>query len=101
VRPGKQSLESAIGSGQYGRLNYVVHRFTRNSRVFGSWGRFRREIPGTLLVQRAVHHFDIPRALRGSNAKSVHSAHTSEVVEVAELLRRHIWAVGYADAGDN
>jgi predicted dehydrogenase len=70
----KQSLESAIGSGQYGRLNYVVHRFAHNCRAFGSWGRFRHGIADPLLVEGTVHHFDILRALSGSNAKSVYAA---------------------------
>jgi len=69
----KQSLESAIRSGQYGRVNYVVHRFTHNCRAFGSWGRFRHEIADPLLVEGTVHHFDILRALSGSNAKSVYA----------------------------
>jgi predicted dehydrogenase len=34
----KQSLEATIKSGDYGPLNYIVHRFTHNCRRFGSWG---------------------------------------------------------------
>ena len=37
----KQSLEAAIKSGQYGRLNYIVHRFTHNRRAFGQHGAER------------------------------------------------------------
>ena len=69
----KQSLEAAIKSGAYGPLNYIVHRFTHNCRAFASWGKFRHEIPDPLLVEGTVHHFDILRALSGSDAKSVYA----------------------------
>ena len=69
----KQSLEAAVKSGAYGRLHYVVHRFTYNCRTFGSWGRFRHEIPDPLLVEGTVHHFDILRAIAGSDAATVYT----------------------------
>lgn len=69
----KQTLEAEIKSGKYGRLNYVVHRFTHACRKFGSWGKFRHEIPDPLLIEGTVHHFDIHRALAGSNAKTVYA----------------------------
>jgi len=69
----KQTLESEIKSGKYGALNYVVQRFTHNCRGFASWGKFRHEIPDPLLVEGTVHHFDIHRALSGSNAKTVYA----------------------------
>lgn len=67
----KQSLEAAIKSGRYGRLNYVVCRFTHNCRRHGDWGVFRHEIPDPLLIEGAVHHFDVFRALTGANAETV------------------------------
>ncbi len=69
----KQTLEHEIKSKKYGRLNYIVARFTHNCREFGSWGEFRHKIPDPLLVEGTVHHFDILRALSGSNAKKVHA----------------------------
>jgi predicted dehydrogenase len=69
----KQTLEAAIKSGEYGALNYLVYRFTHNCRAFASWGKFRHEIPDPLLVEGTVHHFDVIRALSGSNAKSVYA----------------------------
>ena len=69
----KQSLEAAVKSGKYGRLNYAVCRFTHNCRQFGSWGQFRHEIPDPLLIEGTVHHFDCLRALTGSNAKTVYA----------------------------
>jgi len=70
----KQSLEAAIKSGEYGPLNYIVHRFTHNCRKAGTWGKFRHHIPDPLLVEGTVHHFDMLRALSGSNAKAVYAA---------------------------
>ena len=69
----KQSLEAAIRSGLYGPLNYIVHRFTHNCRAFGSWGKFRHEIPDPLLIEGTIHHFDILRALSGADARTVYA----------------------------
>jgi predicted dehydrogenase len=69
----KQSLEAAIKSGDYGPLNYIVHRFTHNCRRFGSWGKFRHEMADPLLVEGSVHHFDILRALCGADAETVYA----------------------------
>jgi predicted dehydrogenase len=69
----KQSLEAAVKSGTYGRLNYVVHRFTHNCRQFGSWGKFRHEIPDPLLIEGTVHHFDCLRALAAADCKTVYA----------------------------
>ena len=69
----KQTLEREIRSGRHGPLNYVVCRFTHNCREFGSWGKFRHEIPDPLLIEGAVHHFDCMRALANSDAKRVYA----------------------------
>ena len=69
----KQTLEHEIKSQKYGRLNYIVGRFTHNCRQFGSWGEFRHKIPDPLLIEGTVHHFDILRALSGANAKNVYT----------------------------
>jgi predicted dehydrogenase len=69
----KMSLEAEVKSGKYGRLHYIVHRFTQNCRKFGTWGKFRHEIPDPLLVEGTVHHFDILRALSGADAKTVYA----------------------------
>jgi predicted dehydrogenase len=69
----KQTLEAAIRSGDYGRLNYVVHRFTHDCRKFGSWGEFRHRIPDPLLIEGTVHHFDILRSMTGANARTVYA----------------------------
>lgn len=69
----KQTLEKTIKSGDYGRLNYIVGRFTHNCREFGSWGEFRHQIPDPLLIEGTVHHFDIYRALSGADAQQVYT----------------------------
>ena len=69
----KQSLAAAVKSGKYGALNYIIYRFTHNCRAFGSWGKFRHEIPDPLLVEGTVHHFDVLRAIAGANAKRVYT----------------------------
>ena len=69
----KQTLEHLVKSGRYGRLDYLIGRNTWAMRRFGSWGTFRYKIPDPLLVEGTVHHFDIMRALSGSNAKTVYA----------------------------
>ncbi|NRA40421.1 MAG: Gfo/Idh/MocA family oxidoreductase [Planctomycetes bacterium] len=69
----KQTLEREIHKEKYGRLNYIVSRFTHNCREFASWGEFRHKIPDPLLIEGTVHHFDILRSLSASNAQKVHT----------------------------
>ena len=69
----KQSLERLIVSGAYGKLDYLVGRNTWDCRQFPAWGAFRYRIPDPLLIEGTVHHFDIMRALSGSNAKTVYA----------------------------
>ena len=68
----KQSLERLIKSGDFGPCHYIVGRNTWNCRKFPSWGAFRYRIPDALLVEGTVHHFDILRALAGSDARTVY-----------------------------
>jgi predicted dehydrogenase len=69
----KLTLEHHVASGAYGRPNYIVHRFTHNCRSFGTWGAFRHQIEDPMLIEGTVHHFEIHRALSGSNAASVYA----------------------------
>ena len=68
----KQSLQALIRSGDYGPCHYIVGRNTWNCRKYASWGAFRYQIPDALLVEGTVHHFDVIRALAGSNARTVY-----------------------------
>jgi len=69
----KQTLERLIRSGKYGAVDYIIGRNTWDYRKFPTWGAFRYRIPDTLLVEGTVHHFDIMRALAGSDAKTVYA----------------------------
>lgn len=61
------AFRQVLREGRLGRLNYVVGRFADDYRKYGSWGPFRHEIPHALLVDAAVHHFDMLRNLTGSD----------------------------------
>jgi predicted dehydrogenase len=92
----KASLEERVWSGDYGELNYIVHRFTHNCRAFGTWGEFRHRMPDPMLVEGTVHHFEIHRALARSNAATVYArtwnpgwgeyAGDSTVLAIVEML---------------
>lgn len=69
----KQTLEQQIKSGTYGHVSYIVGRNTWNCRRYGTWGKFRYEIPDPLLIEGTIHHFDIIRALTNANARSVYA----------------------------
>jgi predicted dehydrogenase len=70
----KLSLEQRVRSGDYGRLNYVVQRFTHNCREFGSWGgNFRHEMVDPLLIEGSIHHFEIHRGLAGADAQTIYA----------------------------
>jgi predicted dehydrogenase len=69
----KQTLERLIKSGAYGRLDYIVGRNTWTCRKFPDWGAFRYKIPDPLLIEGTVHHFDVMRALAGSDARTVYA----------------------------
>jgi predicted dehydrogenase len=70
----KLSLEARVRSGEYGRLNYIVQRFTHNCREFGSWGGdFRHRMPDPLLIEGSIHHFEMHRALAGANAATIYA----------------------------
>ena len=69
------TLRRRVQSGDHGRLDYLVCRFTCDCRRFASWGRFRHEIPDPLMVEGAVHHLDLLADLAGSACDTIY-AHT-------------------------
>ena len=69
----KTTLRTELRSGRHGALDYLVCRFTCDCRRFGSWGRFRHEIPDALLVEGAVHHLDILADLAGATADTIYA----------------------------
>lgn len=69
----KTTLRQELRSGQYGQLDYLICRFTCDCRRFGSWGKFRHEIPDALMVEGAVHHLDILADLAGAKCDTIYA----------------------------
>jgi predicted dehydrogenase len=58
-------------AAELGSINYVIARYASDYRVRNSWGKFRHEIPHTLLVEGGIHHLDQIRNLTGANCKTI------------------------------
>jgi predicted dehydrogenase len=69
----KTTLRQEIRSGRHGTLDYLVCRFTCDCRRFGSWGKFRHEIPDALMVEGAVHHLDLLADMTGSRCDTLYA----------------------------
>jgi predicted dehydrogenase len=65
------TLKRVLESGDLGRPNYLMSRFSADYRERGAWGAFRHEIPHSLLVEGSVHHFDQLRNLSGADCRSI------------------------------
>src|SRR4051812_32224105 len=81
----KQTLEHFLREPDFGKLNYLVMRFTQNLRQHGSWGVYRHQMNDPLLMEAAIHHFDIIRGL--TDCKEAASIHT------------HSWSSPWAQYG--
>jgi len=69
----KTTLRGELRSGRHGRLDYLICRFTCDCRKFGSWGKFRHQIPDALMVEGAVHHLDILADLAGAPCETIYA----------------------------
>ena len=69
----KQTLARIVQSNRFGRLNYLTCRFTDNNRRSPTWGRYRHEMDNPLLLEAAIQHLDVFRAIAGANAKSIYT----------------------------
>lgn len=67
------TLRREVHSDRYGPLDYVAFRLTGELRRFASWGRFRHEMDDVMLVEAAIHHFDILRDLAGAAPASIYA----------------------------
>ncbi|TBL76520.1 Gfo/Idh/MocA family protein [Paenibacillus thalictri] len=67
----KQTLQQYVQSGLYGRLHYLIGRFTSNNR--SAVNDPREYAHHHYLISSAVHQFDIIRSITGSNAKTVYT----------------------------
>jgi len=65
------TVQHVVQSGRLGAPRYVFARFAADYRQRNSWGRFRHEIPHSLLVEGSVHHFDQIRNLAGGDCERV------------------------------
>lgn len=63
------TLKKAVS--ELGAVNYAMGRYASDYRVRNSWGKFRHEIPHTLLVEGGIHHFDQLRNLTSANCLQV------------------------------
>jgi predicted dehydrogenase len=66
-----RTIRKAVADGQIGRLLYAVGRFAADYRERNSWGKFRHEIPHSLLVEGSVHHFDQLRNLSEADCRTI------------------------------
>lgn len=69
----KTTLREELRSGRYGALDYLICRFTCDCRAFGSWGKFRHEIPDALMIEGAVHHLDILADMAGAKCETLYA----------------------------
>ncbi|MCC2686726.1 MAG: oxidoreductase domain protein [Paenibacillaceae bacterium] len=67
----KKTLEALIKSGDYGKLHYLIGRFTTNNRA--AVNNPKEYAHHNFLISSVIHHFDIIRSLTGANAKTVYT----------------------------
>lgn len=65
------ALKEVLQTGELGRVNYAIARFADDYRIRNAWGKFRHEIPHSLLIEGSVHHFDQLRNLVGSDCTRI------------------------------
>jgi len=69
----KATLRQELRSGKYGALDYLVCRFTSDSRKFTGGTRWRHEMPDFLMIEGAVHHLDILANLAGAKCDTIYA----------------------------
>ena len=69
--PTMYTFRELLRGKRLGRLNYLMGRFAADYREPAAWGAFRHKIPHSLLVEGAVHHFDMLRNLAGSRCAQI------------------------------
>ena len=71
-RPNIRAVQAAIRDGEIGTVRSVAIRFHRDTRsVFGP-GDFRYSMAEPLIIDMAVHHFDMLRAITGEDVTELY-----------------------------
>jgi predicted dehydrogenase len=65
------TLKAVLESGELGSIRYLMARFAADYRKRSAWGKFRHEIPHSLLVEGGVHHLDQIRNLAGADCDRI------------------------------
>jgi len=65
------TFRKVLREGTLGHTNYIISRFAADYRKYPVWGKFRHEIENALLVEGAIHHFDMIRNLTSSDCKTI------------------------------
>lgn len=69
----KTTLRDQLRSERFGPLDYLVCRFTCDTRTFSTWGKFRHEMKDPLMIEGAVHHLDILADLAGAECDTIYA----------------------------
>jgi predicted dehydrogenase len=67
----KTTLRETLRSGRFGDLDYLICRFTCDTRKFPTWGKLRYEMADPLLIEGAVHQLDILADLAGAKCETI------------------------------
>jgi predicted dehydrogenase len=68
-RPFIRAANKAIAQGAIGRLSHAVCSFRMNP----DWGPFRKAMDHPMLIEMAIHHFDMARCILGRDPVSIHA----------------------------
>jgi len=67
----KTTLRRELQSGDRGPVDHLVGRFTCSKRQYGSWGAFRHDMDGPLLVEGGVHQLDFLSDMAGDRVQTL------------------------------
>ena len=71
-RPNIRAVQAAIRDGDIGTVRAVAIRFHRDTRTVFGEGDFRYSMEEPLLIDMAVHHFDMLRAITGEDVTELY-----------------------------
>ena len=69
----KTTLINELSSGKYGKIDYLICNVTADTRKLGSWGDFRHKMKNPLMIEGAVHHFDLLSTIAGSPCNTLYA----------------------------